>query len=102
MKIPKKLKVGAHLFDVKVTKVKDDAKGTNNWGKTSYARCNMYLDSELSQSRLEETFIHEILHVCFDQAGLQGKYKEESEEENLVNSLANQLYPILKNNNLLK
>lgn len=99
MKIPKKIKVGAHCYTIKITKVRDVAKGSSTWGRTTFAGCNVFLDSELAPSKLEETFIHEILHICFDQAGI---VKDEKEEEQLVNAIANQLYPILKNNNLLR
>lgn len=102
MKIPKKLKVGAHEFEVRKVKTRDLTKGNDNWGKTGFSTLQILLDQELKQTRQEETLLHEILHVCFFQGGLCHKYKDPAEEEYIVDTIANQLYPILKNNGLLK
>mgnify|MGYP001578519050 CR=1 FL=1 len=87
------------MYDVEVTKTRDEAKGQNNWGKTLLGKCKIYLDDDICQSRREETFIHEILHLCTNQAGLDLEFKQ---EENIVNAISNALYPILKENKLLK
>ena len=50
---------------------------------------------------MEEVFLHEVLHVCFSRAGLDVKYDSRDEEENIVNAMAQQLYPILKENHLI-
>ena len=101
MKIPKKLKVGAHTYNVEISKTRDEKKGDGNWGKTMYARCQIYLDEHLVPSKQEETFLHEILHVAMDQSGLNVDFDREK-EEGIVNRLTAALYPILKENNLLK
>lgn len=98
MKIPKKLKVGQHSFKINITKARDESKGSENWGKTKFSIPTIYLDQELSLSKREETFLHEIIHICFDQAGID---RDEKEEEYLVNAITNQLYPILKANKLI-
>ena len=100
MKIPKKIKVGGHQFYVKISKTRDHAKG-ENWGKTIYASCTMYVDGELVKTKLEETFIHELLHIAFDHSGLNVKYKDSQEEEDIVNRLANAFYMIIKDNKII-
>lgn len=98
MKIPKKLKVGSHTYTVTIAKGDGELSEPKYWGKTDYKNCSINLKSEIPKSKQEETFIHEILHICFDQAGIE---RPEPEEEYLVNSIANQLYQILKQNKLI-
>lgn len=100
MKIPKTLKVGAHSYKIQIKKVRDNAKGANNWGKTSFATGELFLDSELIPSMLEETFLHEICHIACYQTGLTQKL-EEKEEEDIVNRISLGLYAILKENKLI-
>lgn len=98
MKIPKKIKVGSYEYSIDMVKGRNELTEPKYLGKTKLEDLKIYIDSDLPQSKQEETFIHEVLHVCFDQAGIK---RSEDEEEYLVNAFANQLYPILKDNNLL-
>lgn len=100
MKIPSKLKVGAHTFTVRKANARDAEKGSDYWGKTDYSNATITIDNEVQQSKMEEVLLHEILHVCFDHSGLNVKY-DRGEEENIVNALSNQLYMILKVNKLI-
>ena len=104
MKIPKKLKIGGHDFDVILKKPTDKEKGYNNWGKTFFANNEMMIDNDLSQSRQEEVFLHEILHCCFEMSGLNKELddKKQKSEEDIICNLTAILYQILKDNNLLK
>lgn len=99
MKIPKKLKAGGHIYNISLVNGESELANKQWLGKTAISDCKMVLDKSLPQSKLEETFLHEILHICFDLAGID---RSDEKEEFLVNSLSNQLYPILKGNNLLK
>lgn len=101
MKIPKKVRLGGHEYTVTVVKVRDEKKGSHLWGKTDLNHNTILLDTELAQSRMEETFWHEILHVCFNQAGIELEKAGEDKEEYLVNALAPQLYAVLKENKLV-
>lgn len=100
MKIPKTLQIGGHTYTVEITKADDDAKGHNNWGKTIFPKCKIYLDESLPQSRLEETFLHELLHVAMDQSGINTEL-DKDKEENYVNRISMTLFHIMKVNKLI-
>lgn len=100
MKIPKNFNTGSHVYRVKLVKTRDDAKERHNLGKTTHENHLIYIEKDLSASRLEETFLHELLHICFYQAALQNKFRDD--EEYIVDALTNQLYGILVKNKMLK
>ncbi len=104
MKIPKKLKVGAHTYEVKLTKPKDNERRRSNWGITFIEEKRILIDKELPQSQIEETFLHEILHCCVHQARINYDIddKKELTEEQIIDRLTPHLHEVLKNNNLLK
>lgn len=95
MNIPKKLKVGGHEYIVEITKSYEESKGHENWGRTNHAKLKIYIDQELSETKKEETFIHELLHAVDNLMGNNLK-------EGQVEKIANGLYAVLKDNNLLK
>ena len=95
MKIPNKLKVGGHEYKVQITKTYDEAKGYNNWGRTNHAKLKIYIDSEINQSKKEETFIHELLHTVDHHIGSILK-------EDQVNRISNSLYQVIKDNKLIR
>lgn len=98
MKIPKKLKVGSHTYTIITEKNKGELCEPKYWGKTESRNLKIYLDVNLPTSKQEETLLHEMVHIAFDQAGID---RSDAEEEYLVNAISNQLYAILKDNNLL-
>ena len=95
MKIPNKIKIGGHEYSVKITKVTDEAKGASNWGRSYHATQKIFIDKELSRTKQEETFVHEIVH-CIE------SFMESNSKENHVTRFSNGLYQVLKENNLLK
>ena len=101
MKIPKKLKVGGHTYTITFNKTNDEVRGKNNWGITNHELKTMYIDKEVPQSQKEETFIHELLHIVNHQTKLNYELSSHK-EENIVKRMAESLYTILKDNNLLK
>ena len=100
MKIPKKIKVGGHIYDV----------DTNYFFKERFDRCGSsdHQQKEIKITKIdtggrprhisdvEVTFIHELLH-CVDEV-----YNANSLEEKSVSVLAEGLYQVLKDNKLLK
>ncbi len=104
MKIPKQLKVGAHLYDVEFKPTGDREKGRDNWARTYLADKKMIIDSNLPRSQQEETFVHELMHCVFHHTRLSDDIwdKKELNEEQIVNRSSVALYQILKENNLLK
>jgi len=91
MKIPKKLKIGAHEFIVEEKEIEDKA-----CGYTSFIKARITIDSRLPQTQKESTLIHEILHT------LNTTLDDDRLGHSLLDSLAEQLYQVLKENKLLK
>lgn len=100
MKIPKSLKSLGLRWEVKQSK--EIAREGNCYGSTHHTPQRIYIDPELPQQKKEQTFIHELLHVAWDGAGLtQNKKFERADEEMIVEALANMMYHMMKDNNLL-
>jgi len=96
MKIPKKLKIGAHIFKVKY--FNREAKDLNdNLGSCNCVKCEIVINSDpnISVSQQEETLLHEILEA------LNYNYQLKLSHESL-SIIAEGLYQVLKDNKLLK
>ena len=59
MKIPKQLKIGAHIVKVREIEMVDDVACS---GDTQYVSGEIRINKELAQSRKESTLIHEAMH----------------------------------------
>jgi hypothetical protein len=90
MKIPKKLKIGAHV--VKVNQVK--LHGADGDSNTHTNVIN--LDSRLPNSQMGATLIHEVLHM------LNATWSETREGHIFLESLSQQIYQVLSDNKLLR
>ena len=97
MKIPKKVKIGAHTYAIEFRDDLDD----ENMGVCRPAKLKIFIDGSLPQSQQEETFIHECLHAIVNLLGLY-THSQYDEEERVVQSVAHSLYQVLKENNLLR
>lgn len=88
--VPQKIKVAGINYDVR------EAEGIlerfSTLGQINYNKGIIELDSSLCQTRKEQTFVHELLHACFKEAGY-GEYDEE-----VIERVANVLYQVLKDN----
>lgn len=91
MKIPTSLKIGAHHFKVITNEENPSALGETDWEKGT-----IKIDASVIQSVKEATLIHEIFHVMNSTLGGQ-QYGHA-----LIDSLSEQFYAVLKENNLLK
>lgn len=89
MKIPKKLKVGAHIYTVKLVKSAGLAEG--ELGNTDIAHNKMVIDTNQEPDQVEETFIHEIFHAINNQL-----------DHAMLESLAHQFHQVLRDNKLLR
>ena len=87
MEIPKKLKIGGHEYTVELV---DPETLDNDCGKMNPRRNLIQISSDMPQSQLEETLLHEIIHAC------NGGLPEET-----VDGLAHSLYQVLKDNKLI-
>ena len=88
MTIPKKLKIGAHVYDVKL--VKDYFEG-ENCGIEQRKHKYLAVNSDLAPTHQATSLFHEILHAVNSEL-----------DHTLLDSLAEQLYQVLYDNNLLK
>lgn len=88
MQIPKTLKIGGHTIKVIIEKRKLE---TTAWAHADKGKNEIVLDGGLPQSQMESTLIHEILHLINNPL-----------DHALLDSLAEQLYQVLKDNNLLR
>lgn len=84
-----KLKIGGHRYRIEYTndrsKLDSDKMATIDWEKGI-----IYIDTALMKSEQEVSLLHEVFHIA------NGELEEE-----LVDSLAQQLYPVLKDNEKL-
>jgi hypothetical protein len=92
MKIPKKLKIGGHVFKIEQKNLKGIC------GETDFVTSTISLRKDMVKSMKESTLIHEI--ICH---AINSTFTGESHLAHAyMDSVAEQLYQVLKENNLLK
>lgn len=91
MKVPKKVKVGGHVFKIKLEKDR------NTMGSCDTQKNIITLDASMPQDQIEATLIHEALHAM--NTTLDGS---SNMSHALLDSLAEQIYAFLSDNKLLK
>lgn len=92
MKIPKRLKIGGHIFEV------DDSKelSENTDADSDTKNLLIRIDKNLPQTQKESELIHEIFHM------INVTLDDSEIGHALLDSLSEQFYQVLKDNNLLK
>jgi hypothetical protein len=63
------------------------------WGHITYEDNKIQLEQAMTEQRKHQILIHEIVHGCFNEMGI-----EKDDEENLVNRLGIILYQVLRDN----
>ena len=93
MKIPKKLKIGGHSYEVKLVEARRAVHmNLDSAGSTSSHRNHVIeIDLNLAQTSKEQTLFHEIFHAINSEL-----------EHSLLESLSQQLYQVFKDNDMLK
>lgn len=84
MKIPSSIKVGAHTIKVRTMSM-------DKCGEFDREKLTIHLADWLPDTQREATFIHELFHVLNNEL-----------DHALLDSLAEQLYQVLRDNRLLK
>jgi hypothetical protein len=92
MKIPQTLKIGGHIVSIDCSQELENENGNSKFSKNLINICKT-----LPQDQQEATLIHEILHYLNSTLG-----GESTLSHCLLDSLAEQIYQVLKDNNLLK
>ena len=88
----KTIKVGGHEYTVVVKPIDKDG----DLASCDYNTATITIDQTITvQTIRESAFLHEIMHACNSTFGYEGI------EHGLLDSLAEQLYQVLKDNNLL-
>lgn len=91
MKLPNKLKIGGHLYKVELVDSKStDINGGNLCARLNRNKGTIFINKEMIQSEQEVALFHEVFHV------INNQFSEETTE-----SLSQQIYQVLKDNNLL-
>ena len=94
MKIPKKLKIGAVTYEVIIATEWKGRDENGHDGECFYDRVmghKIYIGAELSREAQEVTFLHEVLHAL-----------NSTMDHEFLDSLSEQLYQVLADNNLLR
>lgn len=92
MTIPSELKIGGHTVRV----ILDDHMPEGMDAEYQSDKLLIRICSKVPQSIKESSLIHEILHV------LNGTFDSDTVGHSLLDSLAEQLYQVLSDNDLLK
>jgi hypothetical protein len=102
MGLPKKVTIGG--FDWAIESNIDIAAEGQVFGSTHYRTLKIFIDPLAPVQKQEQTLLHEIIHACVWQCGLNRRFdnKEVVSEEDVVHSLSMTLYPVLKKLGYLK
>ena len=98
--IPKTVKVGAKTYTVQLVSSWDTAKGHENYGKTSHATQEIFVDKTPHPEQVVDTFLHELLHVVMNESGFSDPI--ECPEEELVRRITPILYQVFTDNKLFQ
>ena len=90
MRIPRKLKIGGHIYKIKVLK-KWENMDEGDFGETDYEQGIIYINKSLTEGERGAAFFHEIFHVL-----------NKTLNHTLLDSLSEQLFQVFKDNKLLK
>ena len=95
MKIPKTVKIGPHTYEIKF-----EEKMSNNHdslGLSVHEHGLIKLDPDMTQTQIEDTFLHEVLH-CMNQQTEVFKGEDKDAKEDSVKRLAPLLLQFIKDN----
>lgn len=90
--IPDKIDVAGIEYDIK--EVEGLAEEHGLCGQILYQKGIIKINSDMFQTKKEQTFVHEMLHSIFNEAG----YNEQ--DEDMINRVSIVLYQVLKGNKL--
>ena len=94
MKIPKTIKIGGFNYQV-ILKDRYKEDGSTDLGTHSVHQLKIWIDREMVQQQQEETLLHEIIEAINDHNDLKL-------EHNQISGISNNIYQVLKDNQLIK
>ncbi len=89
MKIPKQVKIGGHIYSIDFKNLEDDV------GQCDTANLKITIEKDAKQSIKESTLLHEAVHAM-------NPTFDDGDRHALMDSLTEQIYQFLKDNNFLK
>lgn len=92
MNIPRTVKVGPHVYKVRLLKMMAEDHG--KVGQVVNSKAVLTIDPDQSSSQVEDTFLHEVLHAINSQV----KFVKDDDEEDAVLRLAPAILQVLKDN----
>ena len=98
IKIPKKLKIGAFNYTIEMSNnlhIKNGLQGVH-YGSQCLIKLQIGGKDGYNRQKVELNFFHEVLHA------IDATYNDSGLDEKTVDGLANGLYQVFKDNNLLK
>jgi hypothetical protein len=94
MRIPNKIQIGPYIYSVELADdLHDRSTGQSLWGRIDSTEQKITLHANGTPERMGETLLHELIHGCADQAGIEL-------EESIVTGLSISLYDTLVRNGL--
>lgn len=91
--IPEKVKVAG--IEYEVIEVENMERDFSSLGQILYTKGIIKLDKHIALDRKERVFVHELLHACFFEAGI------EEQDEDVINRVGIVLHQVLKDNRLV-
>lgn len=92
MKIPTGVKVGGTNYQIEVMDHLPHEDAGYKWGECDYQKAKIQLWKELSKQKRKQTFIHELTHAIFHEAGI------DDQDEDQINRVAIVLHQVLLDN----
>lgn len=90
--IPTNVKVAG--IDYKVEQVEEIDNNPSHMGDVVYQKSLIRIKQGMSEDKKEQTLVHEILHACYEEAGI------ENQDEDTINRVGVILYQVLKDNKM--
>lgn len=87
--MPKELKIGGHIWTIKVEKLPEDDLGSTDWNTLTIT-----ISSELPTDLQHSALLHEIFHACNSTLG------STEMGHALLDSLAEQIYQVFSDNDI--
>lgn len=100
--IPKTIKIGLVDYTIKLLSIAD-ARAFGHFGRTIYHQHTIELDESMTEARVKQVLLHEIMHAIWaeKQLDLADKLEKKDKEEFIVEHLSTGLCEVFYNNSSL-
>lgn len=91
-----KVNVAGIDYNVELHEYDEESNGNNTMGRCDHLKAVIKLNQNMSEQVINQTFIHELTHAIYWQAGFGDE--QSGTEEDVVNRMSIVLYQVLKDN----